>query len=184
MRASTGANEPSHCTERWNTTAQWYVIRTKTGGEREAQRQLTTIVEHTLLPLGKMQVRQQNRIVERVGPLFPCYLFAHFCLATSARKIRYTPGVREVVRFGDHAAVVPDWIIDRLLLKCGDGPVDLSTNRLHQGEAVRVTGGPFHEFDAVFEGYLGGAERVAVLLSVMNGVRRVVMPVAMVERAQ
>jgi transcriptional antiterminator RfaH len=164
--------------------SHWYLIRTKTGGERMAEQQLARFVDSTLLPLGKMQIRQQDRVFERVAPLFPCYLFAFFSLATSARKIRYTPGVREIVQFGDQAALVPDWVIDHLMLRCDDGPVALSTNSLCQGAAVKLVGGPFREFDAIFDGYLGGAERVAVLLSVMNGERRVVVPTAMVVPAQ
>ncbi len=160
--------------------SHWYLLRTKTGSERVAEQQLAKLVEGTLLPLGKMRIRQQGRMVERIAPIFPCYLFAFFCLATSARKIRYTPGVREIVRFGDQAAVVPDWVINHLMLRCGGGPVELPRNSLCQGAAVRLVGGPFREFDAIFDGYLGGAERVAVLLSVMNGVHRVVMPAAMV----
>jgi len=160
--------------------SHWYLLRTKTGGERIAEQQLSRFVDSTLLPLGKMRVRQQDRSFERVAPLFPCYLFAFFSLATSARKIRYTPGVREIVQFGDQAAVVPDWVIDHLTLRCGDGPVALSRNSLSQGAAVRLVGGPFREFNAIFDEYLDGAERVAVLLSVMNAERRVVMPTAMV----
>jgi transcription antitermination factor NusG len=48
------------------------------------------------------------------------------------------------------------------------------------GTSVRVVRGPFHDFDAVFDGYCSGTERVAVLLSVMNAERRVVMPATMV----
>lgn len=160
--------------------SHWYLLRTKTGGERLAEQQLTKIVERTLLPLGKTRIRQQDRMVVRVAPLFPCYLFAFFPLANLARKIRYTPGVREIVQFGDQAVFVPDSIIDQLLRRCGEGPVDLSRNALCQGAAVRLVSGPFREFDAVFDGYLSGAERVAVLLSIMQAKRRVVMPVAMV----
>lgn len=122
-------------------------------------------------------------MVERIAPLFPCYLFALFSLAPLARKIRYTPGVRDIVQFGDQAARVPDWVIDHLTLRCSDGPVELSRNGLRQGVAVRLVAGPFREFDAIFDEYLSGAERVAVLLSVMNGKRRVVMPAAMVVAA-
>jgi transcriptional antiterminator RfaH len=161
----------------------WYLLRTKTGGERIAQRQLGAVVESTLLPLAKMRVRQRDRVVERIGPLFPCYLFAYFSLGAAARKIRYTPGVRDIVRFGEHVAVVPGWVVDQLMLRCVDGPIELSKARLSEGAPVRVIGGPFRQFEAVFDGYLSGTERVAVLLSIMNAKRRVVMPMTMVAAA-
>jgi transcription antitermination factor NusG len=49
-----------------------------------------------------------------------------------------------------------------------------------KGAPVKVLRGPFQELEAVFDGYLSGAERVAVLLSIMNAERRVVMPASMV----
>ncbi len=160
--------------------SHWYLLRTKSGGERLAEQQLAKLVESTLLPLGRTQIRQRDRTIERTVPLFPCYLFAFFSLAALARRIRYTPGVREIVQFGDQAAMVPDWVINYLMARCGDGPVELSRDSLRPGALVRLIAGPFQDFDAVFDCYLGGAERVAVLLSVMNGARRVVMPAAMV----
>ena len=161
----------------------WYLIRTKTGGERTAHEQLQHVVERTLLPLGKMPVRQRDRIFHRIGPIFPCYLFAFFCLERAARRIRYTPGVRDIVRFGEQAAIVPVWIIDELISRCAAGPVDLSKPALTPGTPVKVVRGPFREFDAVFDGYCRGAQRVAVLLSVMNAERRVLIPAPMVMAA-
>jgi transcription antitermination factor NusG len=160
--------------------ANWHLLRTKLGGERIAQAQLRTVVERTLLPLGNMRLRQKDRAFERVGPLFPCYMFVLCSLAETARRIRYTPGVREVVRFGEQAAVVPLWVIDQLAQACAQGPVELAKPRLAQGAAVTMVDGPFRQFDAVFDGYLTGTERVAVLLSVMNAERRVVLPGSMV----
>jgi transcriptional antiterminator RfaH len=162
----------------------WYLIRTKVGGERTAQEQLQHTVERTLLPLGKMQVRQQDRTFQRIGPIFPCYLFALCCLASTARRIRYTPGVRDIVRFGEQAAVVPVRVIDELVARCAQGPVELLKPAFSKGTPVKVLHGPFRELQAVFDGYLSGAERVAVLLSIMNSERRVVMPASMVTTAE
>lgn len=158
----------------------WYLVRTKTGCERIAQHNLQRVVERTLLPLCRMQVGQGDRAFQRVGPIFPCYLFANFSLECAARQIRYTPGVREIVRFGERAAVVPAAIIDELVCRCADRPVDISNPVFSQGTSVRIIGGAFREFQAIFDGYLSGTERVAVLLSAMNGERRVVMPASMV----
>jgi hypothetical protein len=49
---------------------------------------------------------------------------------------------------------------------------------------LKVVRGPFQQLDAVFDGYLDGQERVAVLLSLMNAERRVVMPANMVIAAE
>jgi len=158
----------------------WYLVRTKTGAERTANEQLKQVVGRTLLPLATTQIRQGDRTFQRVSPVFPCYLFAYCDLGRAAKQIRYTPGVRDIVRFGEQAAVVPPWVIDELITKCAEGPVDLSNPRLSIGAPVQVVRGPFHKFDAVFDGYCSGTERVAVLLSVMNAERRVIMPATMV----
>ena len=68
----------------------WYLIRTKTGSEQIAQQQLQHLVDRTLLPLGKMQVCQRDRTFHRIGPIFPSYLFAFFCLGERSRQIQYT----------------------------------------------------------------------------------------------
>ena len=162
----------------------WYLICTKTGGERIAHAQLQHVVDRSLLPLAKLQVRQRDRSFQRIGPIFPSYLFAFFDLARTARQIRYTPGVRNIVRFGEQAATVPACVIDELISRCSEGPADFSKPRFSPGTPVRVVRGPFQEFQAVFDEYCDGTTRVAVLLSVMNAERRVVMPASMVIAAE
>ena len=162
----------------------WYLVRTKTGAERIAYAQLQHVVDRILLPLAKMQLRQRDRTFHRIGPIFPSYLFAYFDLARMARQIRYTPGVRNIVRFGEQAAIVPACVIDELISRCAEGPVDFSKPEFSLGTPLTVVRGPFQEFRAVFDGYCSGTQRVAVLLSVMNAKRRVVMPASMVIAAE
>jgi transcriptional antiterminator RfaH len=165
------------------TMPHWYLIRTKAGAEQTASDQLRPIVDRVFLPLAILPLRQKGRVFNRKSPLFPTYLFAQFTLEQFARQVRYTPGVRNVVTFGEQAAVVPAHIIDELTIKCGDSGIDLSTPKLLLGGPVNVVQGPFRDFDAVFDGYLSGSGRVAVLLSILNARRRVVMPVQMIRPA-
>lgn len=162
----------------------WYLVRTKPGCERVAQTYLQTIVDRTLLPLGKTQLRQGNRIFHRISPIFPCYLFASFSLAISSRLIRYTPGVHEIVRFGERAAVVPTAVINELMARCASGPAELARPTFSSGSPVQVVSGPFRELRAVFDCCLPGTDRVAVLLSLLNAERRVVLPARMVIAAE
>lgn len=158
----------------------WYLIRTKPNCEKIARDNLPKIVDETLLPLAMFRLRQHGRTVQRAGPVFPSYLFAHFSLGRAARQIRYTPGVHEIVRFGEWAPVVPAVVIEDVMQRCSRGPAELSESRLSVGSPVKVIAGPFRDFEAVFDGYLNGSERVAVLLSVMNAQRRAVLPANMV----
>ena len=88
------------------------------------------------------------------------------------------------MRFGEQAAAVPVGVIDELVARCAQGPIDLLKPAFSKGTPVKVLRGPLREFHAVFDGYLSGAERVAVLLSIMNAERRVVMPASMVITAE
>lgn len=162
----------------------WYLIRTKTGGERIAHQHLRHVVERSLLPLATTRLRQRGRVFQRVAPIFPSYLFAYFSLGRAGRQIQYTPGVRNIVRFGEEAAIVPNLVIDGLLSRCSAGPIELVPPELSRGSQIRIVDGPLKAFQGVFDGYLNGAERVSVLLSVMNAQRRVVMPASMVIAAE
>jgi transcription antitermination factor NusG len=118
-------------------------------------------------------------MTESVAALFPGYMFALFNIERYS-QLRYTRGVRQIVCFGEEAAVVPQWIIEELKLRCSNGPVELPERRLVAGERVIVIDGPFREFDGIFERHLSGPERVAILLSVMGAGRRAVLPASMV----
>ena len=45
---------------------------------------------------------------------------------------------------------------------------------------MRVTHGPFRNFQGIFERHLSGTERVAILFSAMQGAVRMVLPTDMV----
>lgn len=159
---------------------QWYLLRTKAGEERRAHLHLSSLAADVLAPLIKVRVRRWGRMVESVGPLFPCYLFALFDLEREYRQVRYARGVRDLPRFGAEPPVVPEPIIVELKQRCAGGPLELPKRVLVPDERVMVIDGPFREFEAIFERYLSGSERVAILFSMMGGGARAVLPASMV----
>ncbi|MBV8360628.1 MAG: transcription/translation regulatory transformer protein RfaH [Deltaproteobacteria bacterium] len=159
---------------------QWYLMRTKAGEERRARDQVSRLIPEVLLPLVRVQVRRWGRMTESVAPLFPSYMFALFDIGREYGRLRYTRGVRQIVRFGEEPAVVPQWIIDELKRRCADGPVELPACRLVAGQHVVVIDGPLRQFEGIFERHLSGPERVAILLSVMGAGARAVLPASMV----
>jgi transcriptional antiterminator RfaH len=158
----------------------WHLLRTKAGEERRARDQISRLATEVLLPLVRVQVRRWERLTETVAALFPGYLFARFDIERDYNQLRYTRGVRQIVCFGGEPAPVPAWIIEELKLRCANGPIHLAVRGFVPGERVIVTSGPFRQFEGIFERRLTGPERVAVLLSVMGGERRVVLPSGMV----
>ena len=159
---------------------QWHLLRTKAGEERRARDQVSRLTPEVLLPLVRVRVRRWGRMTESVAALFPGYMFALFDVERDYSRLRYTRGVRQIVCFGDEAAVVPQWIIDELKHRCADGPVELPASRLVVGQRVIVIDGPFRQFEGIFERHLSGPERVAILLSVMGAGARAVLPASMV----
>ena len=159
---------------------QWYLLRTKAGEERRAQAQLSRLVADVLSPLMKVRVRRWGRMVDSVGPLFPCYLFARFDLEREYGQVRYPRGIRDIPRFGAQPAVVPEWIVGELRQRCTGGPLELPKRMLVTHERVMVIDGPFREFEGIFERYLSGQERVAILFSMMGAGARAVLPARMV----
>lgn len=163
----------------------WYLIRTKPGRERSVREQLGTSLPEVLLPLLKVTVRRWQRRVRMLAPLFPCYVFARFDLDYDYRRVRFASGVRDLVRAGDQPRMVPDEIIAEVRRRCVNGAVEIPQTPFIQGERVRMTMGPLNGFEAIFERYLSGTERVAVFLASLERVApRVVTRAEALERME
>ncbi len=162
---------------------QWYLIHTKPQKERWVADQLSATVTDIFLPLLKAKAPRWGRMADSIGPLFPCYVFAHFDLQARYFDIKYLPGVRGLVSAGSEALAVPQLIVDEIRRRSVDGIVEIKLKPLSPGERVTVVEGPFKGLEAVFERYLSGAERAAILLSTIDtaGVR-MVLPAASVSR--
>lgn len=163
--------------------SDWYLIRTKPGKERWVCDQLSEALPEVFLPLLKARVPRWGRLAWSVVPLFPCYLFARLDLAASYFEVKYAPGVHGLVSAGADPIAVPQTIIEDIRRRGENGIVEIKEEPFGSGERVRVVGGPFNGFEAIFERYLSGAERVAILLSTIeaNGMR-VVLPASAVAK--
>jgi transcriptional antiterminator RfaH len=148
-----------------NGNENWYLVHTRAGKEHTVCKQLGEIVPETLLPIAKVPVRRWGRMTSSLVPLFPCYLFAYFDYEANFWWVKYTRGVNKLIRTGLEPAVVPQQIIESLKQRCAHGPVELPAKRPRRGEVVTVESGTFRGFEAVFDGYLSGNQRVAILLS-------------------
>ena len=81
-------------------------------------------------------------------------------------------------------AAVPDSVIDGLRASERDGLIELpKPPRFRRGDKVRITDGPFREHLALYDGQTAH-QRVAVLLRLLGGERRVELPEDAVEAAR
>ncbi len=162
---------------------EWYLIRTKPGKERWVRDQLSLCLPEVFLPMLKARGMRWGKLATAITPLFPCYLFARFDLVSSYFEVRYTPGVSGIVSAGTDPLAVPHAIVDELQSRGIDSVIEIHEKPFDSGERVRIVDGPFRGFDAMFERYLSGAERVAILLgAVQNAGLRVVLPARLLAR--
>jgi transcriptional antiterminator RfaH len=155
----------------------WYLVRTKPQKERWVQDQLKNIAPEVFLPMLRSRSRCFGRIMTTVRPLFPCYIFARFNMQERYFDVKYTAGVHNMVSVGGEPVVVPVTIIDEIKCRGVDGIVELPPRRLDPGQKIRIIDGPFRDIEAIFDRYLSGSERVAILLDAIGASTiRVVLP--------
>jgi transcriptional antiterminator RfaH len=160
--------------------SEWYLVHTKAQLERSVAERLKAAGTGAILPLLKKPIRRHDKLVNSVAPLFPCYLFALPRSRHEMGAMEFLPGVRGLVRFGCEPSPVPRPVIEELMQRCAAGPIELPSKPFKKGGAVRVTHGPFRNFEGIFERHLSGNERVAILFSAVQGAVRMVLPTDMV----
>jgi transcriptional antiterminator RfaH len=159
-----------------NSQTHWYLVRTKTGKERWVRDQLGQVVPEVFLPMLKAKAPRWGRMVVSIAPLFPCYVFARFDLQSQYFDVKYMAGVRAIVSAGTDPLAVPEAIVSDIRSRGVDDVIEIPDKLIDAGERVVVVEGPFRGFEAIFQRYLAGAERVAILLSaVESGGLRVVL---------
>ncbi len=165
-------------------SVHWYCIHTKP--QREAQ--IAAYCQNTLNLETYYPRLRQHRTIRRVrrivtGPLFPRYLFCRLSLTTSYRAVRYAPDVLDLVHAGGRPAEVQDTLIAELKGWAGDA-LDIITLQkpLRSGDAVEVVDGPMRGLSAVILHADDERDRVAVLLSILNGSAQVHLSRSQVRR--
>jgi transcriptional antiterminator RfaH len=83
-------------------------------------------------------------------------------------KVRYTPAVKFVLRFGDRIPEIPDAVIEELRQGVAGMNSELLTDAPLAGEEVEVALGAFMGMKARVVCVLPGKERVRILLDVMG----------------
>lgn len=145
----------------------WYLIYTKPTQEDVAKMNLERQGYEVYLPRVMGLRKKQGRSLKTVLPMFPRYLFIHLDNETDNwGPIRSTIGVSNLVRFGMDAARVPNQLIGEIQARENDdGVVDLPDKAFKQGQAVRITTGPFEGYEAIFSDKQA-KNRVLVLLKI------------------
>lgn len=144
----------------------WHLVHTKPSQERQVAVQLHQRGFDVYLPL--IWASPVNPRVPRERSYFPGYLFVKSDLQSSRMQvIRWTPGVKGLVEFGDEPVTLSDAFIaelqQRLVGVRAVGGMD--TDGTRTVDFLPVDQGPFQGFEGIFNARLLGADRARILLA-------------------
>lgn len=152
----------------------WYALYTKPNAEAQVARALELRGFKFFLPLlppGKQKPRPQ--------PLFPAYVFVQCDLSeVIVDQLQFLPGMRRVVEFSGRPAVVPQEAIDLIAreLEEIEAAGGLVKHGFKPGDTVVIDSGPLAGLRGVFQGPMGPAERVRILVRFLGETNRAEVP--------
>ncbi len=146
----------------------WYVVQTKPGNEHRVNTNLLNQEIETFLPLFKAHQLSNGRMVQRVKPLFPSYLFARFNVIPHYGRVRWTRGVNKVLGSGEGPIPISEKVIEVIQSRMGEDNLVRLENELKEGDTVQITSGPLKNLMGVFEKKMSNQGRVRILLSLIG----------------
>lgn len=147
----------------------WYALHVKPHKERTVYQLLLSQDVTAFFP--SLKVKPVNPRSAKERPYFPGYLFVQADLTVEGTDAyRWLPGAHGLVRTGGEPAVVQVQLITEIQahLQKIEKSGGLNLAAIQPGERVRITAGPFSGYDAIFDAYLPGQERVQVLLAFLS----------------
>jgi transcription elongation factor/antiterminator RfaH len=156
--------------------SRWYAVYCQPHRESAAAAHLKNQDFTVFLPK-REKVRRHARKIEKVRrPFFPGYLFVGLDIERERwRNINSTVGVIRIILQNERPAPVPVGIVEALMAASDGDDVLQIRMVLNVGQKVRVIGGPLADFIGELD-QLTDSDRVRVLLDVMGGRTRVVLP--------
>lgn len=143
----------------------WYLVTTKYGNEDTAQINLENQHFETYVPLIDVTKTLNGKRQTVTEPAFRGYVFVQFDpQVQSAHKINNTLGVYGLVCFGGEIVPIHNHVIENIKKTFERMAVSTAPVR---GDIVRVTSGPFKDFEALFD-EPDGKERSKILLNLLN----------------
>lgn len=147
----------------------WYVLHSKPHKEIQLAHQLRLTGYEVYFPA--YRVKPVNPRSKTTRPLFPRYMFVHLDLAARpASEFMWMQNAIGLVSFDDQPARVPE-----ALIKTVEERLRQMTNEagllpaFEPGDRVRVTSGPFRDYEGMFDTHLSGGDRARVLLEFLRG---------------
>jgi transcription antitermination factor NusG len=148
---------------------QWYVLHSKPNKEDFVVQQLSINNIDAYYPY--LKVQPANPRSRKTKPYLPGYLFVNADLDTVGTSLlKWIPGAIGLVDFGGVLASVPDQLVQaiRFYLERMNNANNKPQEKYLPGDKVVIQSGLFAGFQAIFDAYLPGHERVRVLLKALH----------------
>ncbi|OGP65963.1 MAG: hypothetical protein A2170_05050 [Deltaproteobacteria bacterium RBG_13_53_10] len=146
----------------------WYVIKTKAGNEHRVEANLSNQEIETFLPLFGSYQYHRGKMLQRIRPLFPNYLFARLDLSVHYYKVKWTRGVGKILGTGDGPVPISEKVILTIRDRIGKDNLVQLEEEFEKGDRIQVTSGPFKELMGVFQKKMSVKGRVRILLNLVG----------------
>ncbi|MDH4395541.1 MAG: transcriptional activator RfaH [Limnobacter sp.] len=165
----------------------WYVVYSKPRLEACALENIQNQGFEAFCPQVRIKRRRNTGTAVVLESMFPRYLFVNLEVGVNDfSKFRSTRGCIDLVRFGGLPKKVPDGFVEALSGQMdSDGILDLTVlaaSKFAVGQKVRVAEGAFEGL-LVEIAELRADDRALVLMEVMGGARKVVVPMDQLDSA-
>jgi transcriptional antiterminator RfaH len=146
----------------------WFVVQTKPGDENRAETHLLNQKIETFLPLLEIHQYSNGKMVQKIEPLFPNYIFARLDLKLQYYKVKWTRGVSKILGTGDGPVPISEKVIESIKERAGKDNLVKLEEKLKEGDVVQITSGPLKELSGIFQKKISDNGRVRILLNLIG----------------
>jgi transcription elongation factor/antiterminator RfaH len=146
----------------------WYVIHTKPGDEDRVRINLHNQEIETFFPLLETYQYCNGRMIPKIRPLFPNYLFAKLDLELHYYKVKWTRGVNKILGSRNEPIPISEKVIQTVKERSGKDNLVKLEDELKDGDMVQINSGPFKSLRGVFQKMMSSKGRVRILLSLIG----------------
>jgi len=150
------------------TNPQWYVIQTKPANEHRVEAHLSNQEIAVFLPMLETFHYLNGKMIPKIKPMFPSYLFARLDIHVAYYQVKWTRGVNKILGIGGDPIPVSEKVIQTLHQRMGENSVVRLDDDLEEGSIVQFTSGPFKDLMGVFDKKMSDGGRVRILLSLIG----------------
>jgi transcriptional antiterminator RfaH len=160
----------------------WYVIQTKPKEEEKATSHLSTNGLEIFSPLIETFSWRKGRMIKKLKPLFPGYIFGKFDLEKNYPLVRWARGVKKVLGFGGYPVPVSEEVVEIIKGRADCSGVVRKAHHFRPNDVVRIKSGPLKDLLGIFERWASDNERVRILLNLIGYQPAVEIHCAMIEK--